>query len=205
MSTLLTPELLIPAPRAALDTEVVELRLSQGKLTTIDRADLELVESYGRWRQFKSSSGCTYYAMAAIRKPDGRQTSLLLHRLLTGAPKGVRVDHRDGNGLNNRRSNLRLATGTQNCSNRAHAQNNTSGFKGVSSAKRGGKWKAYVSVNHNKIHLGYYTDRWAAAVAYNVAALGHFGDYAAINAPDGSSVRVGEGLGNWTLEQLTTP
>jgi hypothetical protein len=87
------------------------------------------------------------------------------------------IDHRDGNRANNRWSNLRLATQSENSANRHRHINNTSGFKGVSLCKWG-KWRACIEKNGRKIHLGMYDTPQAAHAAYVAAARKLFGEFA---------------------------
>jgi hypothetical protein len=106
-----------------------------------------------------------------------------MHRLITGAPAGVEVDHRNGNGLDNRRSNLRLATTSQNQGNQRLSRANTSGFKGVHWDKHRAKWKASIAGDNNDKHLGHFTDPSEAAHAYDSAARLRFGRFASVNFP----------------------
>ena len=77
-----------------------------------------------------------------------------MHRVIINAPKDMQVDHINGNRLDNRRCNLRLATDGQNMGNSKIPRHNTSGFKGVSWDKRREQWEAYISKKDKKIHLG---------------------------------------------------
>lgn len=91
------------------------------------------------------------------------------------------VDHKDGNGLNNRRSNLRPSAHRLNLANRGPQHNNTSGFKGVTWDKNRGKWSASIKVKQKRINLGRFATKVAAAQAYNRAAKQHFGEFAYLN------------------------
>ena len=79
-----------------------------------------------------------------------------MHRLIMQPPKGMVVDHIDGNGLNNCRSNLRICTNQENLCNKRKYKNNKSGFKGVSWRKQCSKWRAYIQINNKQKHLGYF-------------------------------------------------
>lgn len=103
-----------------------------------------------------------------------------MHTLLTGWPL---VDHRDGDGLNNRMDNLRPATCAQNSANQARPVSNTSGYKGVSWRKRDRRWYAYIKVNGKQCHLGSYATAQDAAHAYDAAAIAAWGEYARPNFP----------------------
>ena len=96
---------------------------------------------------------------------------------------GSEVDHINRDKLDNRRSNLRLVTHTQNCVNASLRVTNTSGFKGVN-FYRGKYWRAYIRVNYRHISLGFFPTAEAAARAYDEAAREHFGEFAFLNFPD---------------------
>lgn len=148
---------------------VVWIRLTQGKETCIDLADWEKVKGF-RWCAIKFSSSGPY----AVTKINRRL--VLLHRfLVSGAEE---VDHRDGEGLNNCRSNLRGCSRSQNNANRRLQKNNTSGFRGVS--RSGWKWRARLG----RSVLGYFPDISDAARAYNTAAKDAFGEFAQLNLVD---------------------
>jgi len=94
----------------------------------------------------------------------------------------VWVDHKDGNGLNNRKANLRLCTNSQNQANRNGTQrNNTSGFNGVTWSKHDKKWRAKIMLNKKRVHLGGYYTAAEAANAYDKAAIKLFGEFARVN------------------------
>lgn len=88
------------------------------------------------------------------------------------------VDHIDGNGLNNMRSNLRLATRTENVRNSKRPVTNTSGYKGVSWHKARNKWRATIQVNNKHIHLGLFDTPEEAYAAYCEAAIKYHGEFA---------------------------
>ncbi|MFA5346012.1 MAG: HNH endonuclease [Candidatus Omnitrophota bacterium] len=104
-------------------------------------------------------------------KNEGDSRLILMHRLISGVLCNVEVDHIDGNGLNNRRSNIRVATHTQNMCNRKIHCNNTSGFKGVSWCKRNKKWRSYIRLEGKLLHLGYFYDSKKAHEAYSMASI----------------------------------
>lgn len=141
--------------------------LSDGDLAFVDDSDLLLVAPYSWW---KHNAG---YAMARVA---GKR--LLMHRLILQSVD--RIDHEDGNKLNNRRSNLRPATRSQNAANRGKQANNRSGFKGVFPLGSG-LFRATIRVNGRTHNLGHYPTARQAAVAYNNAAMRHFGPYARLN------------------------
>lgn len=108
-----------------------------------------------------------------VRRADGKY----LHRLLVAAPEGVDVDHINGNGLDNRYENLRLATRQQNIANKRMSKNNTSGYKGVSWCKSKQKWRAVVKVCGSQLNLGYFDSPELAHQVYLRYAKIAFGDF----------------------------
>ena len=108
---------------------------------------------------------------------------ILLHRYIADAPPNMDVDHKDGNGLNNQISNLRLCSTSQNLMNRGKQRNNTSGYKGVSRRKHRPLWRAGIYVNGKTKHLGDYFCLIKAAKAYDEAAKKYHGDFARLNFP----------------------
>lgn len=116
------------------------------------------------------------------RKPSGEFTKIYLHREILGAKKGEYVDHRNGDGLNNLRNNLRLCTNQQNASAfRAPAAGKTSRFRGVHWNSSRNKWVSSIRVKYKKHFLGRFKTETEAAKAYDRAAQEHFGPYAQLN------------------------
>ncbi|WP_155638650.1 HNH endonuclease [Burkholderia cepacia] len=142
----------------------------------VDDEDYELVSAY-KW----SLNGGRYPKTHEYDKERKRSISFSMHRLLMGRHRirdGLVVDHVDGNPLNNRRSNLRVCTYSQNNSNRGKSPNNSSGYKGVTFHKQMKKWQAQIMVNEKCIHLGLFTDPESAHEAYKKAALEYQGEFA---------------------------
>lgn len=126
----------------------------------------------------------TEYAYKGVRQGGKRVGSVYLHRAIMAKimgrelEKSEDVDHINGNGLDNRRCNLRLATRQQNMMNRRVSRDNSSGYKGVSWHDGNGKFHARIRVAGKRIHLGYYDDPAEAYAAYCAAAKIHHGEYA---------------------------
>lgn len=105
-----------------------------------------------------------------------------LHRAVYGAVEpGVQIDHQNRDRLDCRRSNLRVASRSQNLANRGAQANNTSGFKGVRREKRTGRWVGRIGGIHGSLHLGTFDTPEAAARAYDKAARERWGEYACCN------------------------
>lgn len=138
---------------------------------TVDDEDYNTVSLY-TWRLQETRSG-NVYACSDVPS-QGRR--IFMHTLIMGT-KGV--DHIDGNGLNNVRSNLRPATASQNAANRK-AQGGSSRYKGVSWHKRSCKWQAQIK----RTNLGYFDDEKEAARAYDDAAREDYGEFARLNFPE---------------------
>lgn len=136
--------------------------LTKGYIAEINADDLGLVQGIS-WHagEEKRADGSVYTAYAYGKLKGGKRVAL--HRLLMGFPEGKTVDHRDGNGLNNRRKNLRIASVAENAFNRRVARNNTSGVKGVTFDKSKGKWRAMIRVGGRLIHLGTFSSKEDAA------------------------------------------
>jgi AP2 domain-containing protein/HNH endonuclease len=155
-----------------------QIALTQGKVALVDD---DMFEYLNQWKWFISKEGYTYYAVRSGKRPIRKQ--IRMHRVIINAPDGVEVDHRDGDGLNNQRYNLRIATRSQNQANQPLGRNSTSGYKGVSWHKGTGKWRATIFVSGRQIALGLYDQAEDAARAYDLAAIEHFGPYARTNLP----------------------
>ena len=171
---------------------VATIELTQGYVTRIDAADQVFTDGHS-WCVARRQN--TVYASTNI---DGKP--VLMHSLL--APEWEIVDHADGNGLNNRRYNLRNGTGFRNRANSGLRSNNTSGYKGVT-RHTPGKWSARIQVNRKSIYLGYFNSPKAAADAYDEAAVHYFGEWALTNAILAQAVS--EGTDAWQYALLPAP
>ena len=151
---------------------MTRIPLTQGQFAEIDDADAAAVCEHS-WHAVRI--GNHWYAATNVNG-----IRVYLHRFLLG-PAPIRIDHRNLNGLNNRRSNLRSCTQQQNLANRPKSKNNKSGYKGVCWDKSRGRWKATIGIAGRLINIGRYDDIIVAAQAYDSAAKEHHGDFAHLN------------------------
>jgi hypothetical protein len=148
--------------------------LTQGKYAVIEAADYERAAMFS-WHA--SNSGARTYACSNI---GGRNVSL--HRFLMNPPAGMVVDHIDHDGLNDRRSNLRICTQRQNLYN-SRPKGRSSRFKGVCWDKARQRWVVYIRYGGRNRFIGQFADEIEAAKAYDRAAASLFGEYAYLNFP----------------------
>lgn len=147
-----------------------EIQLANGNdVALVDDEDFLLVSQY---------SWCSQLGYArAYKYHNGGRTTFTMHRLIMG---GL-VDHINGNGLDNRRENLRLCTHLQNMGNRKTPTTNKSGYKGVSHCGR--KWRAEAMCKYEHYYLGIFEDKESAARAYDQKAIELWGEFARTNFP----------------------
>lgn len=163
-----------PVRPIRIEGDTAYVTLTRGYEAIIDAADIPLVEGWN-WTAFVTT--WTVYAMRW--QPSGsKQSSLKLHRVIMDAPRGVKVDHINSNGLDNRRANLRLATDSENARNSRRRSDNTSGFKGVTRCKESRRWIAQISDRGGSRHIGRFDTPEAAHAAYLEAAARIYGDFA---------------------------
>lgn len=155
-----------------------EIPLTQDRVAIIDDIDEERVCD-GSWHILTTNG--LEYAVGRVANNEGERIRTYMHRLILDAPRGVSVDHINGNGLDNRRCNLRFATVNQNQFNRRPNSGCSSQYKGVYWDKSKNRWRAYIKKNHKRFYLGVYTDELQAARAYDEAARELFGKYARPN------------------------
>jgi hypothetical protein len=152
------------------------IQLTRGRNALIDEPDHAVVDRF-KWHTH-ASKGYTYYAMSHERVEVGKWKGLSLHRTLMNAPAGQEVDHVNGDGLDNRRANLRVVTHKQNGSNRRKLRGE-SRFKGVHRYKSG--WRTCIYIDQKRTHLGCFATEIDAARAYDAAARKHYAEFAKTN------------------------
>lgn len=127
-----------------------EIELNRGKIALVDDADYEWLSQY-KWSTLQVRHLC--YAQRSFKAGD-KTKSITMHRFITDCPPKMIIDHIDGNGLNNQRSNLRIVTRRQNQQNRH--ENKTSIYPGVNWNFKRNKWEAGIRINGKTKHLGYF-------------------------------------------------
>jgi hypothetical protein len=151
---------------------------ANGKCALVDDDMYETLSKHNWWC---NSDG---YAIRIEYKNGRYYRQIFMHKEVLSVEKGFQVDHINRNIIDNRRSNLRPATPSQNQVNRVALSHNTSGFKGVSLDKEANKWRAYVIKDGVQMNLGFYESKEDAAKAYNLKAFELFGEFALLNDVD---------------------
>lgn len=148
------------------------------KTVLFDDEDYNIVTQYKTWILHKRND--TFYVYAQINCKSKRM-KIYMHRLVMHFPERKDVDHKDGDGLNNQKLNLRAATRSQNLSNQKIRPKNTTGFKGVNFDRRTNNYFALLLVNRKRKTKCGFTNPIDAAKAYNELAAKHFGEFANLN------------------------
>ena len=157
----------------AIEGKLARIPLTKGHVATIDAADVPLVEA---WNWYALVGEWAVYAVRG-EKIGGKWRSIRLHRVIMSPPDGIEVDHISGDGLDNRRANMRQATTAQNQHNQRTRRDNTSGFKGVSWDRGGQKWQAHIKINGKSFKLGCHDTPESAHDAYAEASARLHGDF----------------------------
>jgi hypothetical protein len=147
--------------------------LTRGEVAVVDDEEYEFLNQFS-WRCLIADG--KKYAYGYVNKKD-----ILMHRLIMNAPPTLEVDHINGDGLYNLKSNMRICTRTQNGRNTCLPKNNTSGHKGVRWIESRRRWMARIKVNRKSIFLGHFRNFNDAVSAYETASLEYFGEFARKN------------------------
>ncbi len=146
--------------------------LTQGKFAIVDE------DMFEELNLFKWFFHCGYARRNSKYIPGQKRRGIHMSRVVAGVPDGFECDHRSLNKLDNRRSNLRVATHTQNIQNRGACRSNRLGVKGVGYQKDMKKYRARIQVNHRPILIGWFDTVEEASAAYREAAKQYHGEFA---------------------------
>lgn len=161
-----------------MEAIVKEIKLTQNKVAIVD---LDVFEEVNKFKWYASYRKHTYYA-ARSEIINGVKSVVYMHRFIMNLKdKFDFVDHKDGDGLNNIKSNLRKCNRSENCRNSKSVKNSTSNFKGVHFHKKTNKWRAMIYLNNKSKHLGLFSNPEEAAKKYDEVAKENFGEFAKLN------------------------
>lgn len=149
--------------------------LSDTIFTEVDDEDYEYLSQF-KWHNNPKTGAVSKMFKDGDNRRQGRRSLKIMHRIIMNAPKGVEVDHKNRNKLDNRRSNLRLTTRSQNGMNTKHLSHNKSGVKGVFFER--GKWRVHIKVKGQKRHYSSYNSFEEAVEARRKLALEMHGEFA---------------------------
>jgi hypothetical protein len=157
-----------------------EIRLTNGYIALVDDNDFDLLNQWS-WRGNKQNNGAVY--AETDNYVEGKRIVIKMHRFIVGVSDStILVDHKDGNGLNNQRNNLRPCSKSQNGMNRGTIRKNRlSKFKGVQWHKAGKKWVSEIVVNKKKTYLGLFINEEDAAKDYEIKSKELHGEFSKLN------------------------
>ena len=153
------------------------IKLTQGRFAQVDDEDFERVNQF-KWSAHKN--GNVWYST----RRNGKSSESMHSFIMGHSPKGMHVDHKDGDGLNNQKCNLRFCTPSQNSMNRGIKNGGTSIYKGISWLKAANQWSASIRHNDKRIYHKYFKNEIMAAKQYDIWATELFGEFARLNFPE---------------------
>jgi hypothetical protein len=156
--------------------------LDEGEFTIVD---VDVYYRLGNFKWYLTGKEGRFYAVRSVKIDAARTTTVRLHREIMDAPAGLLVDHQNGDGLDNRRDNLRIATACQNMQNRRVRKKHTasSQFIGVYFDKGRKNWIYQLRANGKLVSTGRFASEVEAARARDRAALKYHGEFARLNFP----------------------
>lgn len=162
-----------------------QIQLSWGQTALVDDEDFDFLN---QWKWQAQPSRGTYYAVRHGKRVNGKREQIRMHRVILSLKNSIQIgDHKDRNGLNNQKNNLRVVTVHQNNFNKSGHKNAKSRFKGVSWFQSPKKWGARIRLNSKKqIFIGLFNSEEEAAKGYDLVAPLYHGEFAYINFPQSS-------------------
>lgn len=162
---------------------MAEIPISRGQVALVDDDMFDFLNQW-KWTANPVKGRIKFYAQRGETR-SGSKTTICMHREIIGAPKGVWVDHANGYGLDNQRSNLRLCTPSQNFTNTLSRPNKT-GYRGVfPNNSKSRPFAAWFQPGRSRREcLGYFGTAIEAAIAWDAAAKRHRGEFAVLNFPE---------------------
>jgi hypothetical protein len=155
-----------------------KIKLTKDKFALVDKDDFERLSKFNWHTSGCSGSSVLFYAARSRWDSNSKiKKTILMHREIINPKEGFVVDHINGNGLDNRRSNLRICSKAENQRNMKRNVRNTSGYKGVSFFKRDNKWRSSIRINGKEKNLGHYVCKIEAYAAYLKASKEYFGEF----------------------------
>lgn len=156
-----------------------EIKLTQGKVALVDDEDFDRLNQF-KW--YAMRDGCTFYAARGVGGRKNKATEWM-HRVIMNTPVEMDTDHKDGDGLNNQKHNLRNCTRSQNLANKKSRPGSVSKYIGVHKGNNKKKefWRAQLRKNGKSIHVGCFATEEQAALAYNEKAKEIHGEFAKLN------------------------
>jgi len=170
------------------DNHVRRIQLPHGLFALIDSEDYQRISKH-RWCCLKKGDGTPRAVKrTAYIKEGQKQEGVYLHREIMNPPPDMCIDHIDGDALNNRKSNLRVCSHSENAANINNGPKSKSGYYGVYWHKGKQQWRASIMHNYKNIHIGYFVDAEQAAAERDIMACELFGEFATLNFPDRMAV-----------------
>lgn len=157
-----------------------EIKLTRGYVALVDDEDYERLSKL-KWHVYIGKTGINYALVGIYDKATMKTRHARMHRMILNPRKDQIIDHINGNGLDNRKSNLRFATKSTNAANSKKRRDGINQYKGVDYRDPVRGFRARINVSGKAIHLGHFNNEIEAAKAYNQAAIQHFGEFAKIN------------------------
>jgi hypothetical protein len=173
----------------AFHKETKQIPLSQGAVATVDAEDFEYLNQW-KWHFQKKSGYAIRTQYLGVVDGKGVKKKILMHRVIMNTPDGMDTDHINGNGLDNRRGNLRVCAHRENMKNMRAHKDALSKYKGVGWRKNRSRWQATIMTDGRLKYIGAFETEIQAAEAYNAAALKYHGQFAKLNIVEGVSYAV---------------